>query len=408
LTYLDSYTKTGEYSLEFKLTKPDAIFLLELSSTRTAPLSPSSLKLPQTVLESGGPELAGIGPFVVTTFTPNTEIVFDRRADYAWAPASITTETGAAYLDRVVVRTLPEGSTRTGAIQQGQVQIASDIQPLDVSLFEGQAGFQYLVNPVGGTPYAYYFNVNKPPFDDIRVRQAFVSGFDLSVLLTSIYQNAFTQAQIPLSIASPYAATQLGGWVKPDFAKSNALLDEAGWTERDANGIRVKNGVSLTVRIVSAAPFVRESRDQLAVAIAAALKQNVGIALEFQIEDLGTESERAAANDYEIFDNSFGGDDPAACLDRLYSSTPGVGLLNRGHVDDQALNELLITARFTSDFATRSTAYTAAQQLIIDQTYSLPIYQTQDNLAALNSVHNITIDSTGQPFGAYTIWIDQE
>ena len=134
LRFVTSYEKTADNTVTFNLSQPDSLFLLYLSSQTSSPLSPATLEKPQTVLESGGPELAGIGPFTISSFTPNTELTFTKRADYAWAPEAIASGQSAAYLDQVVYRTLAEGATRTGALQQGQVQIASDIQPLDVGV----------------------------------------------------------------------------------------------------------------------------------------------------------------------------------------------------------------------------------------------------------------------------------
>lgn len=409
LRFLEGYEATGDDTVEFTLSRPDSLFLLYLASTGSSPLSPSSLGAEQTVLEAGGPELAGIGPFVITDFVVNTELAFGKRADYSWAPESIAGEQEAAYLDTVTYRTLPEGSTRTGAIQQAQVHISSDIQPLDVATVEADENLVYQRNYVSGLPYALYFNVSKAPFDDIRVREAFSSGFDLDAIIQSIYHGAFSRAQAPISVVGPFADPSLAGLPEADIDRANELLDEAGWTERNDDGIRVKNGETLTVRAVSGAPFVRESRDQLNIAIGAALAQNVGINYVFEIEDLGTESERSAANDYEVFDNSYGGADPASGLDLLYySSDPSRGFIARGRYNDSELEALIDAGRFSQDLEVRTEAYLNLQQLVAQNFYSLPLYQTQDNLAALTSVEGITIDeATGQPFGAYTIWLNE-
>jgi peptide/nickel transport system substrate-binding protein len=407
LRFLDSYEKTGDQQVTFTLQQPDSLFLLYLSSTAATPLSPKSLTLDQSVLESGGPELAGTGPFAVTAFTPNTELAFTRREDYGWAPETVAKGQKAAHLDGVVYRTFAEGATRTGALQQGQVQVSSDVQPLDVSLFADAEGFDYQRNFVSGLPYSLYFNVSKEPLNDPAVREAFVRGADLDAILQSIYSGAFERAKAPLSVRGPFAdESSLDGYGF-DAAKANALLDEAGWTERDADGIRVKDGQPLTIRAVSGAPFVRESRDQLNLAIGAALNQNVGIDYQFQIEDLGTESNRAKDNDYEVFDNSYGGADPASGIDLLYHSDPSRGFIARGRFNDATLDSLIDAGRFTTDLAARKEAYTELQRLVTDNYWVLPLYQTQDNLASTAAVHDITIDgASGQPFGAYTIWLE--
>jgi peptide/nickel transport system substrate-binding protein len=410
LRFLDSYSKVDSKTIEFKLTEPDIQFLIFLSSRQSTPLSPASLALPQDVLESGGPELAGVGPFTIESFTANTELVLVKRADYAWAATADRADHPQAYLDKVTYRTFAEGSTRTGALQQGQVDVASDIQPLDVSVFADSDSFQYHRTFVGGLPYAYYLNVSRTPFDDENVRRAFILGADYQALLNTIYQGAYERAWLPISDIGPFPDQSLIGWAATNIDEANRLLDEAGWTERDSDGFRIKNGERLTVRAVSGADFVRESRDQLAIAIGAALKQNVGINYVYDIVDLGTESERAAANDYEIFDNSYGGPDPVTGLDLLYyASDPARGYIARGKFNDSTLEKLIDEGRFTTDSAKRLAAYTTLQSYVtLDKAYVLPLYQTQDTWAAKVSVHGITtLDATGQPAGATTVWIDE-
>jgi peptide/nickel transport system substrate-binding protein len=393
-------------TVEFKLSGPDALFLQYLASINATPLSPKAFDLEQTVLESGGPELAGIGPFVLTSFTANTEITFEKRDDYAWAPASLANKDGAAHLDKVTYRTFAEGSTRTGALEQGQVQIASDIQPLDVEVFDGREGFQYIRNHVSGLPYALYLKVSDPPLDDVRVREAFIRGADLDAIVDSVYSGAFDRAWAPVSERGPWADPALEGWSSTDVDRANELLDEAGWTGRDSDGFRTKGGKKLLVRTVTEAPYVRESRDQVNLAISAALKENVGIDYQYEVVDVGSGAARQEEGSYEAFDNSRGDPDPGAGVDLLYHSDPSRGFLARGRFNDPELDALIDSGRFTTDLDTRVTAYKELQGYVTTESfYVLPIYQTQDNLAASAKVHDIFIDGNGQPLGAYKIWL---
>jgi peptide/nickel transport system substrate-binding protein len=308
----------------------------------------------------------------------------------------------------VTYRVLKEGSTRTGALQQGQIDVASDIQPLDVPLFRDDPAFQYARFPVGGTVYTYYLNVSKAPFDDIRVREAFVLGADYPAILESIFQGTYDRAWAPLSVVGPFADPALEGWAKVDIDRANQLLDEAGWTERDAEGYRTKDGERLVVRDPTGAPFVRENRDTVAVAIGAALKQNIGLEFRYEPLDTGTESERADANELELFDNSYGGADPVTGIDLLYyTSDPSRGFLGRGHYDDAELEALIDEGRFTTDLATRKAAYLKLQEIVTSQFYVLPLIQTQDTYAARANVQGFTHDGgTGQLLGATTVWIE--
>ena len=72
------------------------------------------------------------------------------------------------------------------------------------------------------------------------------------------------------------------------------------------------------------------------------------------------------------------------------------------------VDALLDQGRFSTDLEARKKTYTEFQEYVTSKFYVLPLYQTQDNLATTKKVHGVTIDgASGQPFGAYTIWLDQ-
>ncbi|MDR1635220.1 MAG: ABC transporter substrate-binding protein [Bifidobacteriaceae bacterium] len=406
LRNVEAINKADDLTVEFVLTTTDILFLQYLASLSSAPLSPKSLELEQTVLESGGPELAGVGPFVITNYTANTELVLEKRADYKWAPQSIAGGQTAAYLDELVYRILPEGATRTGALEQGQVQIASDIQPLDVALFEEREGFQYVSSILSGTPYFIIFNPHKAPVDDIRVRQAFALGSDLDAIIEAVYHGSYTRAWAPISSRGPWAA-DLEGWNTTDIDKANELLDQAGWTERDSEGIRVKDGQPLRIEMYTGTSRLRESRDQVHLALSEALKDNVGIDYHFEVVDDGTAAEKAAAEGYTITDPSYLSPDPAGGFESVYHSDPARGVIGGGMFADTKLDEWIDAGRFTTDLETRKAAYKEFQEYITkEQWYVLPVYEPQDSVAATDKVKNITLDGLGQPFGAYTIWLE--
>lgn len=410
LHFLEDIEAVDDYTVEFTLSQPDNYFLLWLSLPNSAPLSPSSFELPQETLEAGGPELAGTGPFVISDYTLNTELVLTKRDDYNWAPEAFANEEGAAYLDSVTYRTLSEGPARSGALEQGQVDAASDIQPLDVPTFAESEDFAYVRNGLSGTPYSLYLNVSKPPFDDIRVREAFARGADIDAIITSIYQGTYDRAWSPITPVGPFGDESLEGWIDFDIDGANRLLDEAGWTERNDEGVRVKDGEPLVARAVAGAQFVRESRDQLNIALGAALKQNVGIDFRYEPVDSGTEFERADANDYEVFDNSYGLADPVAGLDLLYySSDPTRGFIARGRFNDSDLEQLIDTGRFNADRDARAEVYDQVQAHVTENFYVVPLTNTQDTYAYDSTrVNGITVDpASGQLFGAYNVWLSE-
>lgn len=82
-------------------------------------LSPAAFSSAQ--IKSGGPEVAGTGPFILKRYVKGQEIQFEKNPAYNWAPKTAKHQ-GAAYLDQVTYRFLPESSVRTGALTSGQAR----------------------------------------------------------------------------------------------------------------------------------------------------------------------------------------------------------------------------------------------------------------------------------------------
>lgn len=404
ISSLESYRAVNESTVEFTLSQPDTLFLDYLSGLSSAPIAPDSLGNDQ--LESGGTEIYGTGPFVLENWNQGQEIAFTKRADYAWAPEELATESGQAYLDSVTYRILSENSTRTGALSSNQVDIISGIPALDVSLFDGQEGFSYEKSEAAGSPYSLYLNVSRPGLDEKEVREAIRQGIDLDALLDSVYHGQVERAWSSISPKTSFYDASLEDSVSYDVDGANELLDQAGWDERDADGYRTKEGQRLTIRAVSAAPYVRDNRDVLLQAVGAALKNDLDVEFLFQPVDLGTEEERTEANDYEVFDNSYNTTDPAASYDVLYSSDPSRGYIARGKYNDSTIDDLIDQGRFTADSEGRGEVYTKLQQYIAEQAYQIPLYVPTDTVAYADSVNGLTFDpASGFVWGAYTVSI---
>src|SRR5690606_41301188 len=94
----------------------------------------------------------------------------------------------------------------------------------------------------------------------------------------------------------------VGSW-GDDIDGANALLDEAGWTERDAEGFRTKDGERLTIEVGYPQPYVRDERDILLQAIQSELKENSGLDLDRQIIPAAAFSDQTANGTWTVYPN---------------------------------------------------------------------------------------------------------
>ncbi len=404
LKNLDRVEVKDASTVVFQLKKPDVLLLDFVSSPQGAQISPKSLKEAKN-LKAGGPELAGTGPFVMDRYTPGQEVHFTRNPAYNWAPANAG-HSGPAYLDQITYRFLKESSVRVGALTSGQVQIVEGVPATDESLVSANPDLSLQRGLNSGSAYSYYFNTAHAPFDDVKVRQAFREALDVPAVLNGVYRNTATRAWSVIGPTSPFYDKSLEGTYGGDAAKANQLLDEAGWSTRDAEGFRTKDNKRLTVRLVQSAPFIRDRRDVLAQAIQAAVKQSAGIDVQVQLVDQGTATKALTDGAYELFDNSRADTDAGAALNLLLYST---GSINRTGYKSPELDKLLDAAVATTDQAERTELYRQLQKLVItDQALVAPLYAPQDQIAASKSVGGVGFEPTaGVPVDAYNLWLSK-
>ena len=245
------------------------------------------------------------------SYTRGQSAVFARNAAYNWAPGNAA-HNGPAHLDRVTFRFLPEYAVRTGALTSGQVDLIEGVQPTDAPLFAEQPGFKLLTGPSGAsTSFTFNINYTRPPADDVRVRRALRDGFDLEPIVKQVYLGTVPRAWSIIGPANPaYNKALVGSWGN-DIAGANKLLDEAGWTGRDSEGFRTKDGKRLSIEVGYPQPYVRDNRDILIQGVQAALRKNVGLDLNLRLITAGEYAKNNANGTWMIYPNTDNPSDPA-------------------------------------------------------------------------------------------------
>ncbi|MCX4745003.1 ABC transporter substrate-binding protein [Kitasatospora sp. NBC_01287] len=379
-------------TVKVSFSKPFAPFLQAASTAYLGFYSPKAIAENGTKLGQGGPVDVGTGPFIFSSYTKGQSAVFTRNPDYDWAPKDAAHQ-GPAYLDKLTVRFLTEDSVRVGALQSGQVQVADPIPPADVKSVQGDSRLRTVSTQAPGANYALVLNTTKTPLNDPLVRQAVQRGIDVDTDVKSVYFGVNQRAWSPLSPTTPDYDKSLENSWPYDPALANKDLDQAGWTGRDAQGYRTKDGQRLTLEWpLPPAEYVREQRDTLGQAIQADLKK-VGIEVTRPRQDIGTYIANTYGGKEAIADYSWARFDPDVL--RLYfnsASSPATGGENATFYQDSQLDTWTNTGEATLDAATRQDVYGKTQQRAIDLGLIVPLYVRTDVVGATSQVHGLTAD----------------
>ncbi len=366
-------------------------------------LSPAAFSSSQ--IKSGGTEIAGTGPFILKRYVKGQEIQFEKNPAYNWAPKTAKHQ-GAAYLDQITYRFLPESSVRTGALTSGQLDVIEGISGNDAALFKDNSDFTYQTALNTGTPYSLFLNVTWGPTQDVKVRKALLASLDIDKILKAVYRGERTRAWgITSPIDPQFYDKSIEKTYGADAGVANRLLDEAGWSEKDADGFRIKDGKRLTIDVVQAQATVRDQRDVLLQALQAQARQVAGIDLAINYVDAGTYTDRRKTGQFGSIANS---NTPTDAIDIEYHYLPlqKGGTINYSRAEAPELAQWLNEAASTLDQKKRFEIYAKLQRFaILDQAYAIPLYEPEDQVAAASYVKGITFRPFKQlPENAYDLW----
>ncbi|MET0453739.1 MAG: ABC transporter substrate-binding protein [Mycobacterium sp.] len=384
----------GEDEVVVRFTEPCPSFIPILAGTSTTGiLAPATLKLS---LEEQGDlkNTYATGPFVVDSWVPNKEIVLARRDDYDW-PRPDAPHQGPAYLEKITVQQLQEDSLRVGALDSGQVQVIHYTQPSEEQRL-ADSGFTVLDSFIPGSVWGLHIRLTAKHLDDVRVRQALTHAIDRQEIVDTLYSPAWKVAKSPLNINTP-GAVDLSSKFAYDPDLANRLLDEAGWTDRDDDGYRTKNGEQLGV-IEYPSVFITTSEADLQL-IAQQWKR-VGVKLELKNVDFTNYNTVTSDPSVSLYEIHWAAPHPSFLWRWWHSSQQ-----NQFKAPSEELDRILesiVAARTDADaFA----ASARAQQYVIDNAYFIPVHEFPQNFAAAGSLKGISADGYGR-IRLYDTWLD--
>lgn len=177
----------------------------------------------------------GTGPFKFKEWQKGNFIILDRNPGY-W-------DKGKPYLDRIVLRVIPDAAARAAAFETGEVHLAgfSPVPLNDVERLRQLGGIE-----VETRGYEFFapiflmeFNLRNPYLRDKKVRQAIAHAIDRDALVRNVWFGFGKPATGPVPSVLKRFYTDKVARYPYDLKKAEQLLDEAGY-RRGAAGTRFR------------------------------------------------------------------------------------------------------------------------------------------------------------------------
>ncbi len=233
-----------DYTVRITLKEAFAPFLANLGPGTLSPVSPTAV---QKLGKDFGRAPVGTGAFSVKEWKAKDHITLVRNPDWKLAPM---TNRGAAYLEEITIKFIPEDAVRAAVLETGEVDAIEDVPAQNVADFK-KTPSKFTVYQVNfpGSPRQAMLNTQKTPTNELNVRRAILHATNVEALNRTLYFNVYPIGNGIMSAATPMAIKGQFRQAYPyDQGRARALLEEAGWRV-GAGGVREKGGQRLRVGI---------------------------------------------------------------------------------------------------------------------------------------------------------------
>ena len=381
LDYYSSATAVDDLTLRIDLLRPYPRLADNLTQGYFGIQSQNALETRTDEENCAAP--IGSGPFVVDHWDRGQEIVLVRNDDYTSWPANAE-HTGPAFVEQIDWKFVPDATTRVAALQSGEVSAIYDVPAIQWETLDG-AGYQLEKYVTPGRPQQLTFNTQAGPFTDERVRQAFAHSLDRRLIVDTIGQGVIPfEGNGGVSQTTPGYSQAAADAYELDLGKADALLDDAGWDELDADGFRVKGGERLTVVLPYGAGSILN-------ADGAAILQGV----KEQATATGFDVELIPVPQSELFAGAYSAPDErdlavgywtAVTAGILYinwrpSTEEQPNYSNQAFYNDDVLAQLILDANSARDLDQQNALYAEAQEYIADHALAIGLYDRLSTLA---------------------------
>ncbi len=332
----------------------------------------------------------GSGPYTLLRRVPGKEVVVQRRADY-WGRKP--------YIQTVVFKVISDHGTAFNALRRGEIDetmIAADTwvrersNPELTPKIDFQRFYTLNYNFIG-------WNNRHPLLSDKRVRRALTMCVPIESIINDLYHGTARAMSGPFT-PDEWAYNPNVAAVRYNPSEAKQLLAQAGWSDRDGDGVVEKNGRRFEMSLLTMTGSA--TARQIAQMVQSELKK-IGVALDVQVMDGAMAIQRILAGNFEACYLSWDLDpDPDPFIIFHSSQVPPRGQ-NFVFYQNAEADRLIEQARRELDQAKREELYWRLHEVLVeDQPYTW-VVQVSAKWGVSKRLRNVQASRGNGFFGWY-------
>ncbi|HEX7051244.1 MAG TPA: ABC transporter substrate-binding protein [Longimicrobiales bacterium] len=341
----------------------------------------------------------GSGPYRFVERRANERLVIARDSMFPEALG------GPPYLDRVIFRIIPEAPTMLTELITGGVDVDLPVFPDQAAQIESSPDLRLFAFP-GRTFYYIGWNTRRAPFDDARVRRAMTFAIDRGAIIAALLEGYGTPAVGPIPPWSPLFPEQ----VQPlphDTARAARLLSDAGWIDRNGDGIR-ENAAGRALRFT----LLTSQESPLNRAIAEVVQSDlraVGAGVEIQPLEFQTLLTRHRGRDFDavltnwVLDNFQVASAPSALFHSRWADVPGSA--NRSSFANPRADALIERGAAATDPDSARAIWAEFTELLREEQPFTFLFWLNELAASRQRIQGVVMDPRGELVSIADWWL---
>lgn len=336
--------------------------------------------LPKELVEQGNDAVAanpiGTGPYKYVKWTLGDSVEFEAFEDY-WE--------GAPAIKHLKYRIIPEGSSRTIALEAGEIDFIVEVDNNDLGRLEETDGIE-VINKTGTSFNFLVLNNEKAPFDNQDFRHFMNCAIEKDALVAVALNGAGTgnYTQTPV-VFSGGAATEIPD--SYDLEKAQEYLDKSGVDPK-----------TVVFSCICSDDVKRRCGEVIQANLA-----EFGVTMNLESMDLATYLSAAADGDFETCIGGYTSSNMMSFIEGKFTSK-SINGSNWTRTNDPKIDELYDKATKTLDADERNAILTECANYINEICPQVPTYGANVTRAYIDDLQGIEVSAANTLRWQYVSW----
>ncbi len=359
---IQSVEVVDEYTVKITTPTPSPVLLFNLTQHANA-------VVPKKLIDEGhdfNTDPVGTGPYKFVSWTRGDQLEFEAFEDYYL---------GEPAIKHIIWKIIPEGSSRTIALEAGEVDLVIEVESMDVDRIKGNdalATVEYYPTSVTWV----MLNNEIAPMDNQAFRHAINSAIDKESVVTVALNGlgAPALAQMPTNI--PGVTEENAD--EYDVEQAKAYLQESGIDPS-----------TVTFSIICS----DDTKKRAGEVVQANLKE-IGIECTLESMDLATYLSATAEGNFVAAIGGYGMSDTISYFNGVFHSK-SINASNKSRLNNPEVDALIDEASQTIDKEQREALTTECAALLNELCSQAPLYQTLSLRAFNADLQGVTVNANG-------------